>query len=58
MTTYTMTLEKVCTLTDTVEIEADSLEEAKAKFEENEQDYFEDAEWRVARVHSTEIYFD
>ena len=45
MTTYTMILEKVCVLTDTVEVEADSLEEAKAKFEENGQEYFEDADF-------------
>ncbi len=45
MTIYTMILEKVVVLTDTVEIEADSLEEAKELFEENECDYFEEADF-------------
>ena len=45
MTTYTMILEKVCVLTDTVEIEANSLNAARQIFNANEQEYFEDADF-------------
>jgi hypothetical protein len=45
MTTYTMILEKVCVLTDTVEIEANSLNAARQIFNANEQAYFEDADF-------------
>ncbi len=46
MTIYTMILEKAVVLTDRVEIEADSLEEAKVQFEENEQEYFDEADFK------------
>lgn len=45
MTTYTMILEKVCVLTDTVEIEANSLNAARQIFNANEQEYFEGADF-------------
>lgn len=45
MTTYTMILEKVCVLTDTVEIEANSLNAAHQIFNANEQEYFEGADF-------------